>query len=142
MASRGRTALLDGSLPVVARFEDWKSRESAAEVEPAAALSPADLLRLSPSEREAALKRMALEAIDELRGDVSTAVDMDTPVAELGLDSVNVVELLATMEEQCGVVLPMEELAQGMTLRQLVSAVSEELQQAGPATAGPTDPGR
>jgi acyl carrier protein len=126
--STTRAALLDKSLPTHAIFEDRTPSNGPPDpLAPDAGAGRSALVLLGTDDREAELTRMAFEAIRELNDEAGGALAVDTPVAELGLDSVHVVELLAAMEERCGVVLPMENLARGVTIRQLVRAVSDEL---------------
>jgi acyl-CoA synthetase (AMP-forming)/AMP-acid ligase II/acyl carrier protein len=136
-----RDALLDKSLPTYVVFDRWPSGgaeepgRAAERAEAAAALERAALVRLRPEEREQRLVAMVAEAVREVHHDAPAAPAPDTRVADLGLDSVQVVELLAAMEEQLGVVLPMERLAHGVTIRELVAAISEELDRDTPASA-------
>jgi acyl carrier protein len=136
-----RDALLDKSLPTYVVFDRWPSGggeepgRAAERAEAAAALERAALVRLRPEEREQRLVAMVAEAVREVNHDSPAAPTPDTRVADIGLDSVQVVELLAAMEEQLGVTLPMERLARGVTIRELVAAISEELDRDTPASA-------
>jgi acyl carrier protein len=73
---------------------------------------------------------MAFEALRAVKKSAAETAGLDTPVTELGLDSLDVVELLAEMEERSGAVLPMERLARGGTIRELVKAAAEALDNA------------
>jgi acyl carrier protein len=68
-----------------------------------------------------------LAAIQGPASGAAAAPDLDAPLATLGIDSVQTVELLAELEDDLGVVLQMNELVQRSTLRGLIDAIDAEL---------------
>ena len=54
-------------------------------------------------------------------------IDADLPLSSLGLDSLAAVELKQTLEEAAGVSLPLADLLEGMTLRELERRVGEDM---------------
>lgn len=128
--SATREALLDRSLPTYAVFDGRESHlgdASELAAQNTAEQQRAALARLGPEERERVLTALVLEALREVKQGVAESAGLDTSVTDLGLDSLNVVELLAEMEERSGAVLPMERLARGATIRELVHAISDVL---------------
>jgi acyl-CoA synthetase (AMP-forming)/AMP-acid ligase II/acyl carrier protein len=126
-----REGLLDGTLPTCAVFDDGQAPAPAASPEvpslDAAGQQRLAILRLPPEERERAITAIVFDGLREVKPSAVDAANLDTPVTELGLDSINVVELLAEMEERSGVVLPMDRLARGATIRELVRAIADAL---------------
>lgn len=127
-----RKALMDGSLPTYSVFDARKARDEPEMNErDAARQQRSALARLGAEERQQALTALVMEAISEVKPSAVGEAEPDTPVARLGLDSIHVVELLAELEERSGVVLPMEELVRGTTIRELVQAICRELDREG-----------
>ena len=87
----------------------------------------AALARISSEDRERALLGLVTEAIRQVKPSAADFIQPDEPLDRLGLDSIHVVELLAELEERSGVILPMEELAHGATVRVLIRTISAEL---------------
>ncbi len=55
----------------------------------------------------------------ELLGVTAQDLDLDVPARELDLDSVAFVDLKARIEEECGVVIPITDLIDGASLREI-----------------------
>jgi acyl-CoA synthetase (AMP-forming)/AMP-acid ligase II/acyl carrier protein len=128
--NEARQGLLDGKLRPLSVF-DWREAKpiTASEIEDQ---DPAEqqrmaLARLGVEQRKQVLTALVIEAIDAVKPVGAVSTKLDTPVAELGLDSIHVVELLAELEERSGAILPMEQLARGATITELVQAISKEL---------------
>ena len=70
-----------------------------------------------------------LQSIKELAakqfgGDVD-AIDVNTPVDQLGIDSLGFLEFLFELEDKLGVSIPQESVANVRTLRELAEAVDQ-----------------
>lgn len=122
-----RQALLDGSLATHAVFDAGDGDRGL----PAPAVSgvpdPATLAALPAEERDRVLTALVMDALRAVKKSAGASVGLDTAVTDLGLDSLDVVELLAEMEERSGTLLPMERLTRGATIRELVQAISDAL---------------
>lgn len=123
--------LLDKSLQTCAVFE-WKGpgRDQTPEPErdEAADEKRNGLAGLAAEEREQVLTAMVIEAIGVINPAAAESAGPDTSVAQLGLDSVDVAELLAEMEDRSGAILPLEQLVPRVTtIREFARAVSEAL---------------
>ena len=57
-----------------------------------------------------------------------TSVQEDAKIAQLGLDSLNLLELVGQMERELGVQIPDEQLVGIQTVRQLLDLVERRLQ--------------
>lgn len=97
------------------------------------ALSPEVLRAMEDAAREAALRAVVLDALREVQPDAVELPDPDADLRVVGLDSVMVVDVLSGVETRTGLVLPMEDLARGVTLRQLLRSLSEEAARAADA---------
>jgi acyl carrier protein len=71
-----------------------------------------------------------IQAIGRVKPAAVQAIKPGVLITQLGLDSIEVVELLAELEERSGAILPMELLARGVTINELVYAISLELDRA------------
>ncbi|WP_051829792.1 MULTISPECIES: type I polyketide synthase [Streptomyces] len=83
------------------RHTGERARAAAAAAEPARALG------------------LLAERVAELLGVTAQDLDLDVPARELDLDSVAFVDLKARIEEECGVVIPITDLIDGASLREI-----------------------
>ena len=69
----------------------------------------------------------SLRAITEIAsqqfGEEGTTIDIDAPIAELGVDSLGFLELLFELEDHVGVAIPPESVTDVKTLRELAARV-------------------
>ena len=84
------------------------------------------LARLAPAARKQALTNLVIDAVMAVKPIPAQAAKLDVPVANFGLDSIHIVELLAELEERSGIILPMEKLVRGVTLGELVEIIYKE----------------
>lgn len=66
--------------------------------------------------------------IAEFKGRVREDLELDiekTPLAEMGIDSLDFFESLMTLEEKLGFEIPVDELEADMTLRSLIGLVEQ-----------------
>jgi acyl carrier protein len=122
-----RDALLDGTLAPLAVFEWPAGMPQAEEMDPSEARVRRDeLVKLDPTSRKEAVMRIVLSAVQGPPGSPA-APDLDAPIATLGIDSLRTVELLTQLEDELDVVLPMNDLLQRSSLRDLVAAIDAGL---------------
>ena len=102
--------------------------------------------RLSPAAAEADLSGDPAGSEDWLRRAFAAAaridpgrVDPDLPLSASGLDSLAAVELKQAVEEEAGVSLPLADLLEGMTLRELERRVAAGPHLPAPSPAGAPD---
>src|SRR5262249_13857058 len=70
-----------------------------------------------------------------LLGVPASAVDPDSRLTQLGLDSLQTLELSHALEERTGAVLPLERLLEGPTLAELCRALGAQQVRAAPTSA-------
>ncbi|MRH87970.1 SDR family NAD(P)-dependent oxidoreductase [Nocardia sp. SYP-A9097] len=97
-----------------ARFADFATGSSADQDE-AAALR-AELLALPPDQRSAAVTAKLAEVMAVVLGVGADAVDVQTPLLELGMDSLMAVEFAARTSKMVGIELSPMEMARGLGL--------------------------
>ena len=148
-----RDGYLNGSLAVVARWEVGQPLEitdprkngakSVAKSKTAAAAQPTEKApagsngkkpdqtkSVSPSHREGAGKtteQIVLEEVQRVAQERADGMEIDTPITELGMDSVERMEIVAALEERFGGRFPEEILPDLITARQVVEAVRYHL---------------
>lgn len=77
-------------------------------------------------EREAEMLRLLADSVGEVCVHEVPAIQLTTELAELGLDSVQTLELLACLEERLGTRLPPERLAGVVTVADLLAVVERQ----------------
>jgi acyl carrier protein len=85
------------------------------------------LLAASPSERRSMLEAGLREQVGRVLGVASEKLDMDTPLSDLGLDSLMAIELRNWVEGDLKVSLPAVELLKGPSLNKLINHLVEQL---------------
>jgi NADPH:quinone reductase-like Zn-dependent oxidoreductase/malonyl CoA-acyl carrier protein transacylase/acyl carrier protein len=85
------------------------------------------LLAASPSERRSMLEAGLREQIGRVLGVAADKLDLETPLSDLGLDSLMAIELRNWVEGDLKVSLPAVELLKGPTLTQLADRLVEQL---------------
>lgn len=84
----------------------------------------------TPSRREGAgrtTEQIVLEEVRRVAQERADGMDIDTPITELGMDSLERMEIVAALEERFGGRFPEEILAELITARQVVDAVRRHL---------------
>ncbi|HEX4496856.1 MAG TPA: non-ribosomal peptide synthase/polyketide synthase, partial [Thermoanaerobaculia bacterium] len=122
-----RQAYLDGSLEVLGR-----SLAGAGQDEPAPAGTGAgreDLLALEPAARRDALLAYLSGRIAKLAGAPVAAGDLERPLSSLGLDSLAAVELSNDLESDLGASVPLSELLESASIRELAEVLAKRLGQ-------------
>jgi amino acid adenylation domain-containing protein len=128
---RCRELYLAGELPVVGRSA-LSSADPAPEI--AAALTPEALAGLEPGARREILAAYLGERAAAALGVPAAAVGLDQPLTGLGLDSLSAIELKGAVESALGLALPLADLLQGASARDLAAAsLAGSLAQAGEA---------
>ncbi len=110
-----------GELPVVGRSA-LTSEEPALGLEPGAALTPETLAGLDLDERRTRLAGYLRERAAAALGVPAAAVALDQPLTGLGLDSLSAIELKGSVESALGLALPLADLLQGASARDLAAA--------------------
>ena len=144
-----RDGYLKDSLAVVARWEVGQTLEisdpekngskSGAKPKPAAAGQPTQAAPVGSNGKKPARKKPAnssrregagktteqivLEEVQRVAQERADGIEIDTPITELGMDSVERMEIVAALEERFGGRFPEEVLPELITARQLVDAV-------------------
>jgi 8-amino-7-oxononanoate synthase len=145
-----RNAFLNGSLSEVARWNasgDIKTdapspvsdRGEEAEIEQAQGgdsakrpiVTPAYMMSASKNGKLSAIEKrvtqIVLEEIIRVARDRAQGMNMDTPIVETGMDSLERMEIVASLEERFGGRFPEEVLPEMETTRQVVAAVIKYL---------------
>ena len=126
----------DALLPVVESEEmsDVSAMESAIEEEPTSSESEEVSIASTPRTRVMLkelstddVAKLVLEEVHKVAKERSVGLMLDTKITELGLDSLERVEILASLEERFGGRFPEEILPDLETARQVVAAVEEHL---------------
>jgi 8-amino-7-oxononanoate synthase len=126
-----------GTLEVVGQ---WSAADAPAEARPAATLEAADAVArprrpaipaVSGNGRhDAARDRLTQLVVDEIRRvakERANGMTLDSPIVETGMDSLERMEIVASLEEKFGGRFPEEILPELETTRQLVAAVEKYL---------------
>jgi 8-amino-7-oxononanoate synthase len=132
-----RNGYLGGTLDVVGRWRAGEalpeSREPAAEP-PSAARGgrPPQAVAASKNgrregDKKARLTELVLAEIHRVAKERDAGLTLDSPIIETGLDSLERMEILASLEERFGGRFPPELLPQLETARQLIDAVEQHL---------------
>jgi acyl carrier protein len=85
------------------------------------------LLAASPAERRSLLEMAVQKQVGRVLGVAADKLDSETPLSDLGLDSLMAIELRNWVEGDLRVSLPAVELLKGPNIRQLVNLLLEQL---------------
>ena len=99
-------------------------RASSAEAVASEAGAPA---ATKPAARKMAAAQVVIEEIRRVAKDRANGMTLDSPIAESGMDSLERMEILATLEERFGGRFPPEILPELETTRQVIAAVEKYL---------------
>lgn len=102
-----------------------KARETPADGEPAATESVGDTETVPDDEKVTA--ELVLEQVRQVARDRAAGLTLDSAITEIGLDSLERMEILASLEERFGGRFPEEILPDLETCRQVVEAVEKHL---------------
>lgn len=92
----------------------------------------------APAEKRLALVEDLIAAqVGAVLGTDAARLDKDTPLTNLGLDSLMAIELVNRIEEKLGMSMPMGSVLNGPNIRDLSIPVLEKLIEAGGSLAGP-----
>ncbi len=83
----------------------------------------ARLLAAAPEQRLGLMTTFIAEQIASVFGISSDKVELETPLTQLGLDSLMAIELKNRLEKETAVTLPMNEILSGPTLTQLAGSL-------------------
>jgi acyl carrier protein len=86
---------------------------------------------LATEERPAALARLLAAEMSGVTGIDPDALDLATPINQLGVDSLMTVELKNRIEKQTGINLPVMEIMRGPSIDELARLILVQLDQAG-----------
>jgi NADPH:quinone reductase-like Zn-dependent oxidoreductase/acyl carrier protein len=89
---------------------------------------PRHLAAAAPSERLAIVTEHLRRMIAAVLGATGTAIDADTPLANLGLDSLMAFELKVKIEGELGAALPLDRLAAGDSLNQIAGLLAAQFE--------------
>jgi amino acid adenylation domain-containing protein len=104
----------------------------------------AELHDCAPAERARVLEMHLLQRLSKVLAAAPGKTDPERPLIELGLDSLLAVELLTAIKLDVGVQVPVVKLLQGISTRDLVALILQELgfnTPAGASCAAPADTG-
>jgi len=110
-----------------------------------ASLDRVQLLAAPAAQKLALLEKFLFQELHEVAGLRLVAEDMDRPIQGLGLDSLMAIQLRNRLESRLGVSLSIVQFLRGLSLRQLIREILEELEAANgtpphitaPASIGP-----
>ncbi len=134
-----KAGLLDGSLEVIAQWSTWKDGPARPSVAPRItgdrALGPATLngdsltarARTPVLEAPQTTAEVVLEHVRRVAKERSVGMTLDSSIVELGLDSLERMEVVASLEETFGGRMPEDVLMQIETCREVASAVDKYL---------------
>ncbi len=111
---------LNGSLEVVAQ---WEAGDEPPPIEKHPA--PAEVPRSATDAKSVA--ELVFQEVCTVAKERADGLTLDSPITEIGLDSLERMEILASIEERFGGRFPMEILPELETCRQVVQAVEEHL---------------
>jgi NADPH:quinone reductase-like Zn-dependent oxidoreductase/SAM-dependent methyltransferase/acyl carrier protein len=100
-----------------------------------------ELARAAPEEREAIIQGYVREQVARVLGGDPANLDLERPLAELGLDSLMAVELKNRIEGDLGITLPTRDLMQEPTIEKLTPVVMSQLGVGGEVGAPVPGPG-
>jgi acyl-CoA synthetase (AMP-forming)/AMP-acid ligase II/acyl carrier protein len=133
---RCRDLLLSGELEVRAQ-----SVLAAAEEEAEPVRSREELLALPEAERHAVLADWLRRRLARAAGIAPARLRIDSPLHELGLDSLAAAEVKNELEEGLGIALPLTALLESPSVEQLAQAGLDGIAVAAPAPVSPAVPG-
>ncbi len=91
----------------------------------------------SPAEKRMGMVEDLIAAqVGAVLGTDATRIDKDTPLTNLGLDSLMAIELVNRIEEKLGMTMPMGSVLNGPNIRDLSEPVLEKLLESGGGAAG------
>jgi acyl transferase domain-containing protein len=85
------------------------------------------LFKAAPEERQATLETYLREQLAQVLGSSASEVDVQQPLANLGIDSLMAVELRTRIQTDLTVVLPIENVLEGPSLRRMATLLLEQL---------------
>lgn len=96
----------------------------------------ARILEASPEKRMGMVEDLIAAQVGAVLGTDAARLDKDTPLTNLGLDSLMAIELVNRIEEKLGMTMPMGSVLNGPNIRDLSEPVLEKLLESGGGAAG------
>lgn len=96
----------------------------------------ARILEASPEKRLPMVEDLIAAQVGAVLGTDATRIDKDTPLTNLGLDSLMAIELVNRIEEKLGMSMPMGSVLNGPNIRDLSIPTLEKLLESGGGAAG------
>ncbi len=134
-----RQGFLDGSLESVATWKAWDAAAKAAAAKPAAlngaaAHEPAPRAATAvPVSPRPAATEIVLEEVRKVAKERASGMTLDSSITELGLDSLERMEIVAALEDRFGARFPEHVLTEMETCREVIHAVETYLLSGSPA---------
>lgn len=125
---RFNPAVADAPLFSQLNEENLRENAEAAGAQQDARISRASLLAAGADERRRLLEDYLSELVAKILGVASTALDRQTPLNMLGLDSLMAIEFKNAVQSSIGVVLPMVSIMRGPSTAQLMRQVLDLLE--------------
>ena len=122
-----RAAFLNGDLRVVAQWRGWTAEERPLNWP---AWDDDEALEVS-AEIDSRTARLVLEQVRAIARERADELSLDTNIVDLGLDSLERVEIVAALEETFGGRLPGDVMAEAETCREVILAVQTYLGDSG-----------
>jgi NADPH:quinone reductase-like Zn-dependent oxidoreductase/acyl carrier protein len=114
--------------PISPRFRHLLSRnDEGSDLERGAALSPAALRGLAPAERLEAVEHLLCEKVSQVLGVNLATLDHETPLLDLGLDSLMAIELRNWIEARLQVNFPIVELVRSTSLTSVAQQICQRM---------------
>ena len=85
------------------------------------------------------VSEQVIQAIEKVKGNLSTPVTLDSSFEQLGIDSLDAIEILFEVEERFGVAVPNDAIKVMRTVRDVVQGVEQLLAGGKPATKGTSE---
>jgi acyl transferase domain-containing protein/acyl carrier protein len=85
------------------------------------------LFKAAPEERQSMLETYLREQLAQVLGSSASELDVQQPLANLGIDSLMAVELRTRIQTDLSVVLPIENVLEGPSLRRMATLLLEQL---------------
>ena len=122
-----RNEFLSGGLAVVDQWQNWQDlRLQGLRSANGSAVMPSDLQRSVPDQPSETVQ-IVLDHVREVAKERAVGLTLDSNILELGLDSLERMEIVAALEETFGGRFPEEVLPQMETCREVVAAVETYL---------------
>src|SRR5262249_31642417 len=87
----------------------------------------ASLFKTAPEDRQSTLETYLREQLAQVLGSSASDLDVQLTLANLGIDSVMAVELRTRIQTDLAVVLPIENVLEGPSLRRMATILLEQL---------------